>query len=162
MHSRIYGYNARIPPNRDKPLAESHSEDGWDVRHEAMGRLNARIKEHGLAAPHGIRKKPKLNRCMADSGRSVTILPTGDIGLCEHYSESEFIGHLDCDEVDDQMIASWRECVPEIPECATCFYYPDCFRLKKCTNDSVCFRHLREDYLESTKQAMRNEHQNNK
>ena len=146
----------------DKPLAESHNEEGWNLRHEAMGRLNARIRANGLASTSGIRKKLKLNRCMADSGRSVTILPTGDIGLCEHHSESEFIGHLDCGEVDEQMAASWRERVPDIPECETCFYYPDCFRLKKCTNDSVCFRHLREDYLESTKQAMRNEHQNNK
>ena len=141
-----------------KPLAESHDETGWDLRHAAMGRLNARIRENGLASANGIRKKPKLNHCMADSGRSVTILPTGDIGLCEHHSEGEFIGHLDREEVDKAMIASWKETVPEIPECETCFYYPDCIRLKKCTNARVCFRQLREDYLESTKRAMRNEH----
>ena len=95
---------------------------------------------------------------MADSGHSVTILPTGDIGLCEHHSESEFIGHLDREEVDAEMIASWQESMPEIPECETCFYYPDCIRLKKCSSDSVCFEHLRMDRLESTKRAMRNEY----
>ena len=141
----------------DKPLAERHTEEGWDIRHEAMTKLKERIAQNDLAL-WGIQKKPKLNRCMADSGRSVTILPTGDIGLCEHHSESEFIGHLDREEVDAEMIASWREKVQEIPECETCFYYPDCFRLKKCSNDSVCFRHLRMDYLERIRQAMRNEY----
>jgi len=140
------------------PLAESHTEEGWALRHEAMGQLNARIRENGLASTHGIRKKPKQNHCMADSGRSVTILPTGDIGLCEHHSEGEFMGHLDREEVDKAMIASWKETVPEIPECETCFYYPDCIRLRKCTNDRVCFPQLREDYLTATKQAMRNEY----
>ena len=141
-----------------KPMAEIHTEEGWNLRHEAMSRLKERIEARGLSVVQGIRKKPKDNRCMADSGRSVTILPTGDIGLCEHHSENEFIGHLDREEVDEEMIAIWRETVPEIPECETCFYYPDCIRLKKCSNDRVCFRHLRMDYLESTKQAMRNEY----
>lgn len=142
-----------------KALGETHTEEGWDLRHAAMGRLNARIQENGLATTNGIRKKPKQHHCMADSGHSVTILPTGDIGLCEHHSEGEFIGHLDREEVDAEMVASWRETVPEIPECETCFYYPDCIRLKKCTNARVCFHQRREDYLENTKRAMRNEYQ---
>lgn len=142
----------------DKPMAESHSEEGWAVRHEAMCRLRERIAQHGLAATQGLQKTPKQNRCMADSGRSVTILPTGDIGLCEHYSESEFIGHLDREEVDAEMVASWREEVPAEAECETCFYYPSCFRLKKCLNDSVCFPQLREEHRMNTQQAMRNEY----
>lgn len=141
-----------------KPMAERHSSEGWEMRHEAMCRLRDRIAEHGLSTKQGIQKKPKQNRCMADSGHSVTILPTGDIGLCEHYSESQFIGHLDRDGVDDAMVASWREAIPEEPECAECFYYPSCFRLKKCTNDSVCFPQLRAEHLLSTRQAMRNEY----
>jgi len=143
----------------EQPLAERHDETGWIRRHEAMDRLRRRIEAHGLSLKTGIRKKPKQNRCMADSGSAVTILPTGDIGLCESCSENEFIGHLDWEEVDADMAASWREPVPEEAACQTCFYYPDCFRLKKCASDSICFPQLREDHLERTKQAMRNEYQ---
>lgn len=142
----------------DKPLAETYTEEDWNIRNKAMCNLKACIALNGLASNNGIRKKLKLNHCMADSGRSVTILPTGDIGLCEHHSEREFIGHLHLKDIDMEMMESWKETVPEIPECETCFYYPDCYRLKKCASSRVCFELLRMDYLESTKQAMRNEY----
>jgi len=29
----------------------------------------------------------------------VTILPDGNIGLCEHFSEDEFIGHIESDHL---------------------------------------------------------------
>ena len=61
----------------DKPLAESHDEDGWNLRHEAMGKLRERIARNGLSAAYVIRNQPKQNRCMADSGRSVMIQPVG-------------------------------------------------------------------------------------
>jgi radical SAM protein with 4Fe4S-binding SPASM domain len=96
---------------------------------------------------------------MADSGKSVTILPNGEIGLCEHFSEDEFIGHIDSDKFDETMVKSWRKTAPEIPECAECFYYPECIRLEKCANSRVCFAQERNDRLRKTKRAMRNEYE---
>ena len=51
----------------------------------------------------GVEKKPKMNYCMADSGNAVTILPGGEIGLCEHFSETEFIGHIDREGFDEAV-----------------------------------------------------------
>lgn len=144
----------------DKSMAETHTEEEWDKRDEAMCRLNEKLKEYGLSSKRGISKHIKLNHCMADSGKSVTILPDGNIGLCEHFSEDEFIGHLDKEGFDPEMVKSWKETVPEIPECAECFYYPECIKLKKCANDNICFRQDRNDLLRKTKQQMLNEYEN--
>jgi len=141
------------------PMAESHSAEEWEERERAMIRLEDRIAQHGLAGRGGISKNYRLNHCMADSGRSVTILPDGNIGLCEHFSEDEFIGHIESDTFDETMVKSWRETAPEIPECATCFYYPECIRLEKCANSRVCFAQERSDRLRKTKRAMRNEYE---
>jgi radical SAM protein with 4Fe4S-binding SPASM domain len=140
------------------PMAESHTASEWEEREQAMIRLENRITMHDLAGKGGISKNYRLNYCMADSGKSVTILPNGDIGLCEHFSEDEFIGHIDSNKFDEAMVKSWRQTSPEIPECAACFYYPECIRLEKCANSRVCFAQERNDRLRKTKRAMRNEY----
>ena len=95
---------------------------------------------------------------MADSGRSVTILPNGEIGLCEHFSESEFIGDIDREGFDQAVVDSWKERIPEIPECAECFYYPQCLQLKKCASGSVCFEQLRRERRRQVERQMLNEY----
>ena len=141
------------------PMAESHTAAEWEERERAMIRLEERIAKHGLAGKGGISRNFRLNHCMADSGRSVTILPGGDIGLCEHFSEDEFIGHIDSDTFDEAMVKSWRKTAPEIPECAECFYFPECIRLEKCANSRICFAQERNDRLRKTKRAMGNEYE---
>lgn len=141
------------------PMAESHTASEWEEREQAMIRLENRITMHGLAGKGGISKNYRLNYCMADSGKSVTILPDGNIGLCEHFSEEEFIGHIDSEKFDEAMVKSWRKTAPEIPECAECFYYPECICLEKCANSRVCFAQERNDRLRKTKRAMRNEYE---
>ncbi|MBQ3504165.1 MAG: 4Fe-4S cluster-binding domain-containing protein [Oscillospiraceae bacterium] len=143
----------------NEPMAEIHTQEEWAERDRAMCRLNEKIRELGLAAQRGITKKPKLNYCMADSGSAVTILPGGEIGLCEHYSEDEFIGHIDKEGFDQAVVNSWKERIPEVPECAECFYYPDCVTLKKCASGSVCFPLQREEYLRKTKREMLTEYE---
>ena len=143
----------------NEAMANIHTAEEWAVREEAMLRLEERIEKSGFAIKRRISKAPKLNHCMADSGKAVTILPTGDIGLCEHFSEDEFIGHIDREGFDAEVVASWRETTPEIPECATCFYYPSCVNLKKCASGSVCFDVLRREHYRKTVQAMLNEYE---
>lgn len=133
---------------------ELHSDEEWEKRQAAMDRLNEALEIKGLLSKKGISKKIKQNHCMADSGRSVTILPNGNLGLCEHYTESEFIGHLDRDDFDTAMVNSWMERVPEISECKECFYYPDCIKLRKCSTNSVCYPQFRKGKLKSTQRAM--------
>lgn len=142
------------------PMAESHTEEEWDTRDKAMCRLEERIALAGMGSKGGITKHIRQNHCMADSGKSVTILPDGNIGLCEHFSEDEFIGHMDKEDFDAAMVKSWAERIPEIPECAECFYYPECIKLKKCASGRICFRQLREEQLRKTKRQMLNEYEN--
>lgn len=137
-----------------KPMAELHSNEEWEKREDAMRRLTDCITKHQLQGKKGISKNIKINHCMADSGKSVTILPDGSIGLCEHFTESEFIGHIDKEGFDAEMVASWKEQMPEIPECGGCFYYLDCIKLKKCSTSSVCYKEFRNERLKATQRAM--------
>ena len=134
----IYIYAHHLFKN-DQALAETYSKEEWIQRENAMIRLEEKIKEGKMAPRAGISKHIRRNHCIADSDRSVTILPDGKIGRCEHYSETEIAGHIDREEMDQQVVNSWKERIQEIPECATCFRYPECFMLRKCPSQSICF-----------------------
>lgn len=146
--------------NADKPNAELHSEAEWGKRETAMKSLEERLEKCGLLSAGGISPQIKLNHCMADSGKAITILPDGRIGLCEHHTEDEHIGHLDDENFDAEVITSWKERTPEIPECAECFYYTDCIKLKKCSSSSVCYRQYREEKLRHIQRAMLHTYRN--
>ena len=137
------------------PMGDMHTPEEWLKRDLAISRIEKLLIDAGMYKIKSLSTKPRYTHCMADSGSAVTIVPDGHIGLCEHYSESEFIGHVDTDEFDKSVIASWRETVPEIPECDECFYYPECLVLKKCTNSTVCYPQLRVAHLRKTKARMR-------
>ena len=143
----------------NEAMADSHTEEEWAERTAAMIRLEDKIRDCGLESKAGISKQIKLNHCMADSGRSVTILPDGHIGLCEHFSESEFIGHIDREGFDEEVVQSWKERHPELPECADCVLYPECVQLKKCPNGGKCFPALREERIRKIKRQMLNEYE---
>ena len=137
-----------------KPMAELHSNEEWEKREAAMRRLTDCLAKNQLQGKNGISKNIKVSHCMADSGKSVTILPDGSIGLCEHFTESEFIGHIDKEGFNAEMVDSWKEQMPEIPECRGCFYFLDCIKLKKCTTSSVCYKEFRNERLKTTQRAM--------
>lgn len=86
--------------------------------------------DHGRGFP-----KIKPVHCMADSGCSIVIAPNGNLTPCEHCHDKEVIGNVrDGGEIPDK----WYEQTPRIPECKTCFYYPQCIRLKMCEAESPC------------------------
>lgn len=143
----------------EEAMADSHTEEEWKDRTRAMIRLEDKIRECGLDSKAGISKQFKLNHCIADSGRAVTILPDGHIGLCEHFSEDEFIGHIDQEGFDEAVVKSWKEHSPEFPECAECVLYPECIQLKKCPNSGKCFPALREERIRKIKRQMLNEYE---
>ena len=100
--------------------------------------LQEKMKAYGIAARHGLSRRLRLNQCMADSGSCLTILPGGELGVCDHYSESNFVGSLDGEELDKAMIRSFREYREPGKACEECFSYPDCIRLKKCAPFTGC------------------------
>ena len=100
-------------------------------------------------------KEARQNWCMADNGKSILIAPTGDIGLCEHYSEDHFISHIDsADVVDEEMVAKFRERREEIEPCDNCPIYPQCIRLKMCEESATCTPEKVENQVNQIRFAM--------
>ena len=95
------------------------------------------IKENGLS---GNLKIPKIKRChcMADDGRSVVINTEGGLSLCEHYLDREIYGSIYGGKNDKEILDKFFERQEEIEECKTCFYRPECFRLKMCEPEGIC------------------------
>lgn len=141
------------------PSAELYTKEEWKLREDAMAALYEKIEGYGMVKKRGIHKHIKLCHCMADNDRAVTIAPKGDLGRCEQCNEKEFVGHLDREGFDEQKLASWKEQIDQIPECATCFFYPNCLELKKCSTASVCFEQARKDKLRQTKHRMEFEYE---
>lgn len=157
MYKNLYVY-AHLLFEGDKAMAEQHSDEEWAVRGEVLNRLNQRIAGYDFGLKNRIEKNVRLNYCMADNDGCVTVLPTGDIGVCEHYIDREFIGHVDGDDLDQAVIASWKERMTEIPECAECFYFPACTNLKKCPTSGKCFPLQRQERYDKTCSEMLNEY----
>ena len=141
------------------PSADLYTEEEWKQREDAMAALYEKIEHYGMVKKRGIHKHIKLYHCMADNSNTITIAPKGDLGRCEQCNEQEFVGHMDREGFDQQKVAAWKEQIPEIPECATCFCYPECLELKKCATSSVCYAQARVDKLRQTKHRMEFEYE---
>ena len=122
--------------------------------YQKQQRLRKKLDDCGIGASYYLRQKLRVRQCMADSGGSLTILPNGELGLCEHYSEDNFVGSLDGKASERSVIQSFREYWEPIEECKTCFYYPECIRLKKCAEQKECFEELRAEYKEYLLKSM--------
>lgn len=122
--------------------------------YQKQQRLRKKLDDYGIGASYYLRQQLRIRQCMADSGGSLTILPNGELGLCEHYSEDNFVGSLDGKASERSVIQSFREYWEPIEACKTCFYYPECIRLKKCAEQKECFEELRAEYKEYLLKSM--------
>lgn len=122
--------------------------------YQKQQQLRKKLDDYGIGASYYLRQKLRIRQCMADSGGSLTILPNGELGLCEHYSEDNFVGSLDGKASERSVIQSFREYWESIEECKICFYYPECIRLKKCAEQKECFEELRAEYKEYLLKSM--------
>lgn len=80
---------------------------------------------------------PKLFRCdgcMASRDDTIMIMPDGHLGKCENYVDKEFVGSIYEDNMDMQIINSWKISRNTDPKCENCKYYPRCFVTAKCPN----------------------------
>jgi radical SAM protein with 4Fe4S-binding SPASM domain len=139
---------------------ERYSVEQWEQLYSEKEKLNQQLIDLGLYAFRSQRIKDILpvNHCIADSDHAVVILPTGQLCTCENYSEDEVIGHIDDRTLNKKILDSWRITEDEITECKTCFYYPECIRLKKCTDEVQCNLFERNALMRNTQRAMRNEY----
>lgn len=157
-HRKNIGAYVRHLFKGNESLADAHTAEEWELRDEYMRRIEEKLDQVGMIPRIGVSTKMRFNHCMADSGNAVTILPDGNVGVCEHFSETEFVGHLDRDDLDVSVLNSWKEKTPPIAECVACFHYPDCVMLKKCPNGNKCFLQHRELIHRSTARKMENEY----
>lgn len=143
-----------------KAWDEHHSLDEWTALYEAKEALERKLLRLGIFAGRNARLGRRLPHCacMAENGNSIVITPDGSLGVCEHYSETELIGHMDSPERDQGVIDSFRQRWEDIPECADCFYYPQCIRLKKCPYIIPCIAAERKEKLRNIRFAMVNEY----
>ena len=137
-----------------------YSQEKWAQLYQAKNRLEEKLLELGLQSTGSLRLRRKLpeNQCMADAGNTVVVTPDGHLGVCEHFSETELIGHLDSPERDQAVIDSFRQRCQELPACATCFYYPECLRLKKCPDLIPCIEPERRSIRQQMERTVRNEY----
>lgn len=132
-----------------------HSEENRKIIFRKMQEIEQKLEQYGFMHQRTLIDKIKVNRCMADHDQSIVILPTGDIGKCEHYSDDHFIGHIDQGKQwDQEMVGRFRECHNEIEACSTCFYYPNCIWLKMCENIQQCHEEERAYKLYHIQKAM--------
>jgi len=105
----------------------------WDGENSlgAYDALQKRLIELGFGKLMYLKREVAVNQCMADNDGSLTILPDGRIGKCEHESEQNLIGSIYSEEPDAAAVSAWKERIV-IPECQDCLFAPTCIRLKQC------------------------------
>lgn len=98
------------------------------------------IHESGFNSPQNLEHGIKYIHCMVDAGNGVIIDPSGNLGLCEHYPHTGFLGHVDDPHTKDfEIIKSWRDYVStNEPICQTCPIRPICLKMRKCTDEFIC------------------------
>lgn len=130
--------------------------DGYIATHSYMQKL-------GLCGYYPLGKLRMAINCMADNMMSLTISPKGQIGLCEHYCDSGFIGDIYSGELDPNIVYEWQQPY-EIPLCKECPYHPQCVKIRKCPTGQCTDewrRHLDAQVREAMKRVWRKRSENN-
>lgn len=140
------------------PEAESLSSEKRAELFREIRRLEDYGYQLGVLKPKKLNQKLRLSNCKVDNENSVMILPDGHLGLCEHYIDSRFIGHIDDEEWNQEEVKKQREYRKEIPECDTCALYPTCHRLKICDEHEICYPEEREYQITTIQRQMRNDY----
>lgn len=152
-------YTNIILEQKDPDLGEY----GWNQNTELYGKL-FELRKH-IAKRFGrtmdfapLRHKVLVNGCMADNDGAVTILPGGELGRCEHFSESEFFGHINSENRNESIVESWKKKISYGPECNGCTCYSECIRLKKCPSGKICLPEERKELEEQLRLRVLNEY----
>lgn len=98
----------------------------------AINTINQKLYEYGMQSKKTINNDICSTHCMCDSRKSLVISPKGDIGVCEHYIDSNFIGSIYSLETNDTMLQKLSELKEPFESCITCPLFPECHFLKYC------------------------------
>lgn len=141
------------------------TEEQKKILYESLTELESLIQECGYSLSHNIEYDIKGLHCMVDSGDGVIISPNGDLGVCEHFIDSDFFSHVDNpSEKDMEILKSWRNYSEYGELCNNCPIYPICLRMTRCPDENACDEHQKaymiEHYRKCLKDAIKNK--NNK
>jgi radical SAM protein with 4Fe4S-binding SPASM domain len=136
-----------------------YTTEQWTELYQAKADLEEKLTKLGMFSGMAPRLTKNLvqQHCMVENSNCIVVAPDGHLGVCEHYSEDGIIGHLDSEERNQAVIDTWRQRCPEIPECDTCFYYPECIRLTHCPYQCPCIALEREAFRLEVTRGMRHE-----
>ena len=113
------------------------------------------LKEYNWIRGGNLDAHIRYHHCMIDGQYNVIIGTQGDLGLCEHYVDSDFFGSIYSDEINWDVVKSYREYHPKIEACHTCPRYPSCLRPVKCKDMKLCTPQFQQFELRHDKQSMR-------
>ena len=157
LHQR-FGTNEHLSVYSHELFGERAPEDNAELFALRM-QLEQQIAACGYGDRKRLQKDTQLNHCMADSDESVVIAPDGHLGKCEHFIDREFFGHIDSEERDMAIIRKFKERRAEIEACATCPFYPQCYRLVMCENDSGCIPETRQVVMHNMMASIKYEYE---
>ncbi len=121
---------------------DSSGSDLEIVKYDKFKQLQDKLIKCRLFHSNVLKNKLRFNHCMADDDSSVLILPRGELGKCEHFTDQHFIGSIYETTFIDEEITRWKEKSPLKPKCYDCQLYPQCYRIKMCpveTDDCTLF-----------------------
>ena len=101
-----------------------------------------------------IDRKFKVHFCMADTAGSIVILPDGHLTKCESCLDGDYVGHIDDECLNDDMLAKYSKCYEKLEECKTCILYPGCIRLEVCHEAEKCHKEFRDKRISDLKDAI--------
>lgn len=96
--------------------------------------LEDKLLKLGFSGGKALPSKMKANCCMADSNTTVTILPDGHLGKCEHHIDDMFVGDIYNGITDCEVCKNFCERIDNAEICNGCKMYPICIRLKSCSS----------------------------
>lgn len=103
---------------------------------------------------HVINREFKDHYCMADAVGSVVILPDGHLTKCESSLDDDYVGHIDDECLNEEMLAKYSKYCEKLEECKTCILYPDCIKLEVCHEAGTCHKEFRDKRISDLKDAI--------
>lgn len=122
-----------------------------------MNQIDELLSDYGIRSTgHQLPSTIKTIHCMIDDGKSVVIMPDGQLGVCEHYENEHFVGHIDNPSViDHEELKLWRTMSEYQELCEDCPYKPACLKCKLCPDHKICDIHEKEYVLHKTKEDLK-------
>jgi len=156
-HNHIALYNYPIFEDPEHPRTDEEKEKLYAKLLEA----DETLAKYGFYRPREHGPELRVTHCMIDNGHAVVIGTQGDIGLCEHYSETEFWSHIDNPtKRDNEIIKKFQEHMPLLDICDDCPIAPNCIRVKMCQDLRNCNIWKREWEVKQATDGTRNMYYN--